>query len=133
MNINVGSYTTTNFSRCPEAKDAFEDSLSELGYDGMDSLEEAAENVDQALGILVMAETLQNHSMTGSQFNEFMSKLEDAEDILDSVGELDKHFYLRDMLEPQAIEMYDMNDIDPDDEAAEYDDEESMMFDDHNY
>lgn len=122
--FTVGNYETRNFEFYPEAQSAFADSIED-GAD-MRDLEKVAKHVDAAFGILKKA------AMVGvlhqSEYDEFASRIDDAEVILDEIDELHNHYYLRDTIDMMAIEMLDLSDVDVDDGAENYSDLDELLF-----
>lgn len=125
MNITVGNYETKNFDIFPMAAAAFAESevteKMELAV-----LENAAKFVDSALGIMKKAMAV--GTMNTHDLDELVADIDKAEELLDEIGELENHYYLQDSLEPMAMEMYDLSDIDPEDDAEDYHDAEGWMF-----
>ena len=127
MNIDVGNYETRNFDIFPLASAAF----GEFSSDDKNTcvaVENAAKFVDAALGIIKKAHA--TGSLSTQYLDDLIADIDKAEELLDEAGELENHEYLRDHLEPMAIEMYDLSDIDGEDEASSYDDEEEWLYGD---
>lgn len=125
MNIEVGNYETKNFDIFPLAAAAFGEFSTNDKHKAVE-MENAAKHVDSALGVLkkAMAVGVLSHH----DFDQFIDDLDAAEEVLDAADELEHHYYLRDTLEPMAVEMYDISDVDADDEAENYADEEEWIF-----
>jgi hypothetical protein len=128
MSVTIGNYEARNLGICPDAISAFAEYDSELDADQLPELEKALRAVDQCCGIMKKAYAA--GELSSSDFDEFLHYLDDAENALDLAGELDSHYYLRDVLEMAAVEMYDLSDIDLDDEAEEHSNLEQQLFGD---
>jgi hypothetical protein len=127
MNIEVGNYETKNFDIFPLAAAAFGEFSTDDKHKAV-QVENAAKLIDSALGVLKKAMAvgvLSHHDL-----DQFIDDIDKAEEILDEADELESHYYLRDTLEPMAIEMYDISDVDAEDEAENYADEEEWIFGD---
>jgi formyltetrahydrofolate synthetase len=125
MNITVGNYETKNFDIYTPATVAFAAFESDEKH-VVTVVENAAKFVDAALGIMKKAMAI--GTMGTHDFDEFIENVDKAEELLDSVDELDDHYYLRDNLEAIAVEMYDLSDVDTEGHAEDCADEEAWMF-----
>lgn len=125
MNIEIGNYETKNFDIFPLAAAAFGEFSSNDKHVAA-VVENAAKLVDSALGIIKHAGA--QGVLAPHDFDRFIEDIDKAEELLDSVDELENHYYLRDDLEDMAVEMYDISGIDADDEAESYADEEESLF-----
>ncbi len=127
MNIEVGNYETKNFDIFPLAAAAFGEFSTDDKHKAV-QVENAAKLIDSALGVLkkAMAVGVLSHN----DLDQFIDDIDKAEELLDEADELESHYYLRDTLEPMAIEMYDLSDVDAEDEAENYADEEEWIFGD---
>ena len=124
MTFAVGNYEPRNFDFYPGAEAAFADSVNE-GAD-LKELEKAAKHIDAAFGILKKAAMI--GILHASEYDEFAHRVDEAEQILDEVDELHNHYYLRDHVETLAVEMLDLSDIDVNDDAENYSDEDELLF-----
>lgn len=125
MNITVGNYETKNFDVFKAAAVAFDEYESDDKHE-LIVVEHAAKAVDYALGVL--KRSMVAGVMTTTDFDEFIECIDKAEELLDSVDELEQHYYLRDSLESMAVEMYDLSDVDADGHAEDFANEESWLF-----
>ncbi len=117
-------YHFQNASICPAARIAFEQ--ADVSEDEVHDLTNAARHIDQAMGILKKGYDL--GSLTSSDYDEFLAHIEDAEDILEEIGVLEDHEYIREDLEPRAAELVDVDHVDLTDDALEVDLEENWLF-----
>jgi hypothetical protein len=127
MNIEVGNYETKNFDIFPLAAAAFGEFSTDDKHKAV-QVENAAKLIDSALGVLkksMAVGVLSHHDL-----DQFIDDIDKAEELLDEADELESHYYLRDTLELMAIEMYDLSDVDAEDEAENYADEEEWIFGD---
>jgi hypothetical protein len=105
-NIVVGSYETENFDICPGAVEGFQLLTQQEGID-MAKVEQAAVHVDHALGIEKQA--AERGFSTNEDLENYDHHAAAAEEILDDLGELENHeFYLRDVHEPNLVDMLDV-------------------------
>ncbi len=125
MNIEVGNYETKNFDIFPLAAAAFGEFSTDDKHKAV-HVENAAKLIDSALGVL--KKSMAAGVLTHHDFDAFIDDIDQAEELLDEAGELESHYYLRDTLEPMAVEMYDISDVDAEDEAENYADEEEWIF-----
>jgi hypothetical protein len=125
MNIEIGNYETKNFDIFPLAAAAFGEFSSNDKHVAA-VVENAAKHVDSALGVIKHAGA--EGVLAPHDFDRVLEDIDTAEELLDSVDELENHYYLRDELEAMAVEMYDISGIDADDEAESYADEEESLF-----
>lgn len=130
MNLIIDNYETKNFDISPLASEAFS-SLAARKFDGeLGLVREAAQHLDKALGVARKA-TL-NRKTTDEDLDKFDEYAAQAEEILDELGELEEHYYIRDFHEANMITWYDidMSEIQELDEPEavfdEYDDEDDI-------
>ena len=128
MNITIGDYETENFDICSLAAESF-GALANY-TDDIDMAQEAAELVDKALGILKQA--LLDSAVDDDQIDKFEEYISDAEVILDEMGEIDNHDYLRDVCESQLMGLYEVDDAEIDAVIADEDDAAELdPYDEH--
>lgn len=117
-------YQFQNAEICPQAKLAFEDFPTDV-HEAIEYVK-AARHIDQALGILKKGYAI--GVISEHEHDEFLTHIEDAEELLESLGVLEDHEYIRDDLEPRASELLDVESVDVSDEAAEFEDEDRWLF-----
>lgn len=108
----------------PAVRAAFEDVPSDANE--AKEYAKAARHVDTALGILKRGYDI--GSINDHEYDDILSHVEDAEAILDELGVLEDHGYLRDDIESRATELLDLDSVDTNDEADEFADEDRWMF-----
>ena len=117
-------YEFQNADICAAARQAFSVAPTDV-HDAVEMIK-AARHIDQAMGILKRGYA---HGSIGEhEYDDFLTHIEDAEDVLETLGVLEDHDYLRDDLEPRATELLDVDTIDTSDEATDFADEESWLF-----
>jgi len=110
---------------CPAARVAFDSFVPRDGVE-MDKYSQAARRIDHACGILQRGYAL--GSLGEHDHDDLLTQLEEAENLLEEIGVLEDHDYIREDLEPRAAELYDLDNVDVDDEADDLDAEESWLF-----
>lgn len=115
-----------NADVCPQARVAF----SEPPHDTHEAVEfvKAAKNIDNAMGILKTAYAV--GTMSSGSYDDFLSHIEDATEILEELGVLEDHDYIHSDLEPRAVELLDTDEIDLEDEAEDIAPLEAFLFGD---
>lgn len=130
MNLIIDNYETKNFDISPLASEAFSSLAARKFDEELGLVREAAQHLDKALGIARKA-TL-NRKTTDEDLDKFDEHAAQAEEILDELGELEEHYYIRDFHEANMITWYDidMSEIQELDEPEavfdEYDDEDDI-------
>lgn len=128
MNLIIDNYETKNFDISPLASEAFAALASRKFDDELGLVREAAQHLDKALG--VVRKTTLNRKTTDEDLDKFDEYAAQAEEILDEMGELEDHYYIRDFHEANMITWYDidMSEIEeldePDAVFDAYDDED---------
>lgn len=130
MNLIIDNYETKNFDISPLASEAFSSLASRKFDEELGLVREAAQHLDKALGVVRKA-TL-NRKTTDEDLDKFDEHAAQAEEILDELGELEEHYYIRDFHEANMITWYDidMSEIQELDEPEavfdEYDEEDDI-------
>jgi hypothetical protein len=131
MNLIIDNYETRNFDISPLASEAFSALAARKFDEELGLVREAAQHLDRALG--VVRKTTLNRKTTDEDLDKFDEYATPAEEILDELGELDQHLYIRDFHEAGMINWYDidMSEIEeldePDMQFDEYDDEDDGL------
>lgn len=131
MNLIIDNYETKNFDISPLASEAFSALAARKFDEELGLVREAAQHLDRALG--VVRKTTLNRKTTDEDLDKFDEYAAQAEEILDEMGELDEHYYIRDFHEAGMINWYeiDMSEIqeldEPEMEFDEYDDEDDGL------
>lgn len=131
MNLIIDNYETKNFDISPLASEAFSTLAARKFDEELGLVREAAQHLDRALG--VVRKTTLNRKTTDEDLDKFDEYAAQAEEILDEMGELDEHYYIRDFHEAGMINWYDIDtseieDLDePEMEFDEYDDEDDGL------
>ena len=107
MNLTIGNYQTKHFDVSPLAYEAFSTLASRKFDEELAMVERAAKHVDAALFVVKKVE--KNGSMTDQNLDDFDDYVTSAEEILDDLGELDNHYYLRDFHEANLMNFYDID------------------------
>ena len=129
MNLIIDNYETKNFDISPLANEAFSALAARKFDEELGLVREAAQHLDKALAIV--RKTTLGRKTTDQDLDKFDEHATQAEEILDELGELEEHYYIRDFHEAGMINWYeiDMSEIEeldePDAVYDEYDDEES--------
>jgi hypothetical protein len=129
MNLIIDNYETKNFDISPLASEAFSALAARKFDEELGLVREAAQHLDKALAIV--RKTTLGRKTTDQDLDKFDEHATQAEEILDELGELEEHYYIRDFHEAGMINWYeiDMSEIEeldePDAVYDEYDDEES--------
>lgn len=129
MNLIIDNYETKNFDISPLANEAFSALAARKFDEELGLVREAAQHLDKALA--VVRKTTLGRKTTDQDLDKFDEHASQAEEILDELGELEEHYYIRDFHEAGMINWYeiDMSEIEeldePDAVYDEYDDEES--------
>ena len=129
MNLIIDNYETKNFDISPLASEAFSALAARKFDEELGLVREAAQHLDKALA--VVGKTTLGRKTTDQDLDKFDEHAAQAEEILDELGELEEHYYIRDFHEAGMISWYeiDMSEIEeldePDAVYDEYDDEES--------
>ena len=129
MNLIIDNYETKNFDISPLASEAFSALAARKFDEELGLVREAAQHLDKALA--VVRKTTLGRKTTDQDLDKFDEYASQAEEILDELGELEEHYYIRDFHEAGMINWYeiDMSEIEELDEPNavydEYDDEES--------
>ena len=124
MNLIIDNYETKNFDISPLASEAFSALAARKFDEELGLVREAAQHLDKALA--VVRKTTLNRKTTDEDLDKFDEYATQAEEILDEMGELDEHLYIRDYHEAGMINWYD---IDP--SEIEELDEPDMAFDEY--
>jgi hypothetical protein len=128
MNLIIDNYETKNFDISPLANEAFSELAARKFDEELGLVREAAQHLDKALA--VVRKTTLGRKTTDEDLDKFDEHAAQAEEILDELGELEQHYYIRDFHEAGMINWYDidMSEIEeldePDMVFDEYDDEE---------
>jgi hypothetical protein len=129
MNLIIDNYETKNFDISPLASEAFANLAARKFDEELGLVREAAQHLDKALA--VVRKTTLGRKTSDEDLDKFDEHASQAEEILDELGELEEHYYIRDFHEAGMINWYeiDMSEIEeldePDAVYDEYDDEES--------
>ena len=129
MNLIIDNYETKNFDISPLASEAFSALAARKFDEELGLVREAAQHLDKALA--VVRKTTLGRKTSDEDLDKFDEHATQAEEILDELGELEEHYYIRDFHEAGMINWYeiDMSEIEeldePDAVYDEYDDEES--------
>ena len=113
-----------NADVCPAARVAFSDPPTDV-HEAIEFYK-AAKYIDTAMGILKTAYAA--GSMTSGAYDDFLSHVQDASEILEELGLLEDHDYIVEDLEPRALELLDTDDINVEDEALEFDSHDNALF-----
>jgi hypothetical protein len=128
MNLIIDNYETKNFDISPLANEAFSELAARKFDEELGLVREAAQHLDKALA--VVRKTTLGRKTTDEDLDKFDEYASQSEEILDELGELEQHYYIRDFHEAGMINWYDidMSEIEeldePDMVFDEYDDEE---------
>jgi hypothetical protein len=128
MNLIIDNYETKNFDISPLANEAFSALAARKFDEELGLVREAAQHLDKALA--VVRKTTLGRKTTDEDLDKFDEHASQAEEILDELGELEEHYYIRDFHEAGMINWYDidMSEIEELDEPNavydEYDDED---------
>ena len=128
MNLIIDNYETKNFDISPLASEAFATLAARKFDEELGLVREAAQHLDKALA--VVRKTTLGRKTTDQDLDKFDEHAAQAEEILDELGELEEHYYIRDFHEAGMINWYDidMSEIEeldePDAVYDEYDDED---------
>jgi hypothetical protein len=134
MNLIIDNYETKNFDISPLASEAFSTLAARKFDEELGLVREAAQHLDKALA--VVRKTTLGRKTTDEDLDKFDEHASQAEEILDELGELEEHYYIRDFHEAGMITWYDidMSEIEeldePDAVYDEYDDEDEIDIDD---
>ena len=134
MNLIIDNYETKNFDISPLASEAFATLAARKFDEELGLVREAAQHLDKALA--VVRKTTLGRKTTDEDLDKFDEHASQAEEILDELGELEEHYYIRDFHEAGMINWYeiDMSEIEeldePDAVYDEYDDEDIDDIDD---
>ncbi len=134
MNLIIDNYETKNFDISPLASEAFSALAARKFDEELGLVREAAQHLDKALA--VVRKTTLGRKTTDQDLDKFDEYATQAEEILDELGELEEHYYIRDFHEAGMINWYDidMSEIEeldePDAVYDEYDDEDIDDIDD---
>lgn len=114
-----------NADFCPAVKSAFG---STVFYNAEENtyLERAARHIDTACGILKRGYA--HGSLSEHDYDEFLTQIEEAESHLEELGVLEDHDYIREDLEPRATELLNVDSIDVEDEAEDYETTDNWLF-----
>lgn len=125
MNLIIDNYETKNFDISPLAYEAFSSLAARKFDEELGLVREAVQHLDNALSIV--RKTTLNRKTTDEDLDKFDEHASQAEEILDELGELEEHYYIRDFHEANLIDWYevDMSEIEeldePDAVFDEYD------------
>ena len=128
MNLIIDNYETKNFDISPLASEAFSALAARKFDEELGLVREAAQHLDKALAIV--RKTTLSRKTTDQDLDKFDEHASQAEEILDELGELEEHYYIRDFHEAGMINWYeiDMSEIEeldePDAVYDEYDEDE---------
>ena len=128
MNLIIDNYETKNFDISPLASEAFSALAARKFDEELGLVREAAQHLDKALA--VVRKTTLGRKTSDEDLDKFDEHATQAEEILDELGELEEHYYIRDFHEAGMINWYeiDMSEIEeldePDAVYDEYDDED---------
>jgi hypothetical protein len=128
MNLIIDNYETKNFDISPLANEAFSELAARKFDEELGLVREAAQHLDRALG--VVRKTTLGRKTTDEDLDKFDEYASQAEEILDELGEIDNHYYIRDFHEAGMINWYEIDtseieELDePDMEFDEYDEDE---------
>ena len=135
MNLIIDNYETKNFDISPLASEAFSALAARKFDEELGLVREAAQHLDKALA--VVRKTTLGRKTTDEDLDKFDEHASQAEEILDELGELEEHYYIRDFHEAGMISWYeiDMSEIEeldePDAVYDEYDEDEIDDIDDY--
>jgi hypothetical protein len=124
MNLIIDNYETKNFDISPLASEAFSALAARKFDEELGLVREAAQHLDKALA--VVRKTTLGRKTTDQDLDKFDEYATQAEEILDELGELEEHYYIRDFHEAGMITWYDI-----DMSEIEELDEPDMVFDDY--
>lgn len=129
MNIKIGTFQTKNFDIAPLAVEGFMVSIGSLQDEHLDALQAAAVELDAALGI--EKEALTNGTASENEYESFLEHIDKAESILDDLGILKIHSYMRDYNELTMAELVNLDsdeiaDLDDEMEGDDYDDSDEI-------
>ena len=124
MNLIIDNYETKNFDISPLANEAFSELAARKFDEELGLVREAAQHLDKALA--VVRKTTLGRKTTDEDLDKFDEHAAQAEEILDELGELEQHYYIRDFHEAGMINWYDI-----DMSEIEELDEPDMVFDDY--
>ena len=96
-----------NADVCPRARVAFEGTV--LNATDQVELIKAARFIDSALGILKTAYAA--GYLTSGAYDDFLSYVSEASEILEELGILEDHDYIQDDMEARAIELLDVDSV----------------------
>jgi hypothetical protein len=125
MNLIIDNYETKNFDISPLASEAFSTLAARKFDEELGLVREAAQHLDKALS--VVRKTTLGRKTTDEDLDKFDEYAAQAEEILDELGELEEHYYIRDFHEASMINWYeiDVSEIeDLDDPEAVFDEYE---------
>lgn len=126
-NIVVGGYPTSHFDVSPLAIAEFELLAEKSSPDDLRKVRAAAVHVDQAFALLKMSQALDAVSI--EFYLSFEEHLSHAESILDELGVLADHYYLRDYHEEDILAKVHVPDEDMDDEGWDVETDENFDLD----
>jgi hypothetical protein len=124
MNLIIDNYETKNFDISPLANEAFSELAARKFDEELGLVREAAQHLDKALA--VVRKTTLGRKTTDEDLDKFDEYASQSEEILDELGELEQHYYIRDFHEAGMINWYDI-----DMSEIEELDEPDMVFDDY--
>lgn len=133
MNLIIDNYETKNFDISPLASEAFSALAARKFDEELGLVREAAQHLDKALA--VVRKTTLSRKTTDEDLDKFDEHAAQAEEILDELGELEEHYYIRDFHEANMINWYEIDvseieDLDePDAVFDEYEDDDLHLDD----
>ena len=133
MNLIIDNYETKNFDISPLASEAFSTLAARKFDEELGLVREAAQHLDKALA--VVRKTTLSRKTTDEDLDKFDEHAAQAEEILDELGELEEHYYIRDFHEANMINWYEIDvseieDLDePDAVFDEYEDDDLHLDD----
>ena len=101
MNLIIDNYETKNFDISPLANEAFSALAARKFDEELGLVREAAQHLDKALA--VVRKTTLGRKTTDQDLDKFDEHATQAEEILDELGELEEHYYIRDFHEAGMI------------------------------
>ena len=131
MNLIIDNYETKNFDISPLASEAFYALAARKFDEELGLVREAAQHLDKALA--VVRKTTLGRKTSDEDLDKFDEHATQAEEILDELGELEEHYYIRDFHEAGMFNWYeiDMSEIEELDEPdAVYDEYDDIDIDD---
>lgn len=126
-NIIIAGYPTSNFDISPLAVAEFEALVEKTPEEDLGKVKAVAVHVDRAFSLLKMVAALEQVNI--DFYLEFEDHLAHAEAILDELGVLEDHYYLRDYHEEQILAKLHVPDSELDDAGWDVETDEDFDLD----